>query len=70
MLRASEKDPEGGDKNGGGKGLGALFANSAIPVSNLKGVLLDRREEVWAFCEIGATSGRDVWRFWTRHRLG
>jgi len=46
VLRGSEKDPEGGDKNGGGKGLGRLFANSASPVSNLNGAFRVRREEV------------------------
>lgn len=37
VLSGSEKDPDGGLKNGGGKGLGERFANSASPVSKRKG---------------------------------
>ena len=37
VLKGSEKEPDGGDKKGGGKGLGALFANNASPVSNRNG---------------------------------
>jgi hypothetical protein len=37
VLRGSEKEPEGGERKGGGKGLGGLLAKSASPVSNRKG---------------------------------
>lgn len=37
MLRGSENEPDGGDRNGGGKGLGVRFAKSAKPVSKRKG---------------------------------
>lgn len=37
MLRGSEKEPEGGERNGGGNGLGLRFANKARPVSNRNG---------------------------------
>lgn len=39
MLSGSEKEPEGGDRNGGGNGLGGRFAKSAKPVSKWKGSL-------------------------------
>jgi hypothetical protein len=37
VLKGSEKEPDGGEKNGGGKGLGALLASRAYPVSKTKG---------------------------------
>lgn len=37
MLSGSLNDPEGGDKNGGGNGLGVLLAKSPIPVSKQNG---------------------------------
>ena len=52
MLRGSEKEPEGGDKNGGGNGLGALFANSASPVSNRKGGI--------SLCNVGVSGVAEV----------
>jgi hypothetical protein len=39
VLRASEKDPEGRERKGGGKGRGVRLAKRARPVSNLKGRL-------------------------------
>jgi hypothetical protein len=63
VLSGSEKDPEGGDKNGGGKGLGALFANKAIPVSNRKGMCSLRSSGVSASAEVDvekASSGRHL----------
>jgi hypothetical protein len=51
VLSGSEKDPEGGDKNGGGNGLGALLANNAKPVSNLNGQIA-----VCRACAVGATA--------------
>lgn len=39
VLSGSLNDPEGGDKNGGGKGRGARLAKSEMPVSNLYGSL-------------------------------
>lgn len=39
VLRGSLNDPEGGDRNGGGKGLGALLANNPMPVWNRYGSL-------------------------------
>jgi len=51
VLRGSEKDPDGGERNGGGNGRGARFANKPTPVSNRKGSLVvscggDDSEEV------------------------
>jgi hypothetical protein len=37
VLRGSLKEPEGGERKGGGKGLGARLAKRAMPVSNRKG---------------------------------
>ncbi len=37
VLRGSLKEPDGGDRKGGGKGRGARFAKSATPVSNRNG---------------------------------
>jgi len=37
VLSGSEKDADGGDRKGGGNGLGARLAKRAVPVSNLKG---------------------------------
>jgi hypothetical protein len=37
VLRASEKEPDGRERKGGGKGRGVRFAKRAMPVSNLKG---------------------------------
>lgn len=38
MLRGSEKDADGGDRNGGGNGRGTFFAKRAMPVTNLNGM--------------------------------
>ena len=46
MLRASEKEPEGRERKGGGKGRGVRLAKRAKPVSNLNG-------------RLGATTGPD-----------
>lgn len=37
VLSGSLKEPDGGDRNGGGKGRGARLANSATPVSKRNG---------------------------------
>lgn len=37
MLRGSENEPDGGDRNGGGNGRGVRFAKSAKLVSKRKG---------------------------------
>ena len=71
MLRGSEKDPEGGDRNGGGKGLGALLANNASPVSNRKG--RDSRCKVGVSASAAvenANSGRHLGRLWMSDRRG
>ncbi len=33
VLNGSENDPDGGERNGGGKGLDGRLANNAYPVS-------------------------------------
>lgn len=62
MLKGSENEPEGGDRKGGGKGLGALFAYRENPVSNRKGGI-SLRGAFWGFAigdvvEVGASSGQ------------
>lgn len=37
VLRGSEKETEGGDRKGGGKGRGARLANKPMPVSKRNG---------------------------------
>ena len=37
VLSGSLNDPDGGDRNGGGNGLGVRFANNPMPVSNRNG---------------------------------
>lgn len=39
MLRGSENEPDGGDRNGGGNGRGVRFAKRAKPVSKRNGSL-------------------------------
>lgn len=41
MLSGSENEPDGRERNGGGKGRGVRFAKRARPVSNLKGRFVD-----------------------------
>lgn len=64
VLRGSEKDPEGGDRNGGGKGLGARLAYREIAVSNRKGRISLREEGLSGsgFAEVvtDGNSGRRV----------
>ena len=69
VLRGSENDPEGGDRKGGGNGLGALLANNASPVSNRKGGI--------SLCKVGGSgvadvenvnSGRHLGGLWMRDR--
>lgn len=71
VLRGSEKDPDGGERNGGGNGLGARLAKRASPVSNLKGG--------GRFCGAGLSastevekvnSGRHLEMLWLRDRRG
>jgi hypothetical protein len=60
VLSGSEKDPEGGERKGGGKGRGGLLAYRAIPVSKWNGDFSKRIGGVWVdsgFTE-AATSGR------------
>lgn len=47
---------DGGDKNGGGNGLGALFANRASPVSNRNGGV-DLRNTFGSDSEIDVENG-------------
>lgn len=60
VLRASEKEPEGGERKGGGNGLGLRFAKRAMPVSKRKGVLGSLGGEVWAY-ELGLGSEEADW---------
>jgi len=73
VLRASEKDPDGGERKGGGNGLGCLLANSASPVSNRNGGVSFARGGASA-CEgvvvENATSGRHLGGLWMRDRRG
>jgi hypothetical protein len=71
VLSGSENDPDGGERKGGGKGLGALLAKRASPVSNLKGG--------WRVCRTGLSvsteveyvnSGRHLEELWLRDRRG
>ena len=62
VLRGSEKDPEGGDRNGGGKGLGALLANNANPVSNRKGRV--------SLCKVGVSASAVVEKANSGRHLG
>jgi len=71
VLRGSEKDPEGGDRNGGGNGLGALFANKASPVSNRKGGISLCKVGVSGVAEVEkVNSGRHLGRLWMRDLRG
>jgi hypothetical protein len=62
VLRGSEKDPDGGDRKGGGNGLGALFANNASPVSNRKGEI--------SLCNVGESGVADVENVKSGRHLG
>ena len=75
VLRGSENEADGGDRNGGGNGRGVLFAKSDNPVSNLKGQR--------SFCKVGvrasaaaveetdaANSGRHLGMLWISDRRG
>jgi hypothetical protein len=52
VLNGSEKELAGGDKKGGGKGLGGLLAYNARPVSNRKGRMY--------LCRAGVSPSADV----------
>lgn len=47
VLSGSEKEADGGELKGGGKGLGVRLAKRATPVSKRKGILGD---EAWDAC--------------------
>jgi hypothetical protein len=71
VLRGSEKEPEGGERKGGGKGLGGLFANKASPVSNLKGIAAFRKVGASARVVVAAEearSGRHLTALWAKCR--
>jgi len=62
VLRGSEKDPDGGERNGGGNGLGALLANNASPVSKRKGAI--------SLCNVGVSGVADVEKVSSGRHLG
>jgi hypothetical protein len=62
VLRGSENDADGGDRNGGGKGLGGRLAYKEMPVSNRKGGISLRKGGLsgWVEVEADANSGRHL----------
>jgi hypothetical protein len=73
VLRGSEKDPEGGDRKGGGNGRGGRLANSEMPVSNRNGRLSMPR---WVVLPAAGTMDwarscrqLEVLEIWDRHTL-
>jgi hypothetical protein len=71
VLRGSENDPEGGDRKGGGKGLGALLANKANPVSNRKGGISLCNEGASGVADVeNVNSGRHLEVLWMRDLRG
>jgi hypothetical protein len=71
VLSGSEKEPDGGERKGGGNGRGGLFAKSERPVSNRKGAVLlwaGWVSSVSAIAVVENALGRHGWELWMSER--